>query len=91
MTQRHRHTHTHYLTVLSIVSHRAGAAISSQAISAGPSILTGLRVALILLVLTKCPIKTRTAAAREGVDVIDTGAIIQTGATMKEIKEVTLP
>lgn len=81
------HQHTLYLAVLSIVSHRAGAAIRSQAISAGPSILTGLGVALVLLVLTKRPIKTRTAAARECVDVIDACPIIKTRAGGKEVKE----
>lgn len=65
-----------YLAVLSIVSHRAGASIRSKAVSAGPSILTRLGVALVLLVLTKRPVKTRTAAAGEGVDVIDACPII---------------
>lgn len=76
-----------YLAVMSIVSYRAGATVGAQAISAGASILTGLRVALILLVLTKRPVKPRPATAREGVDVINASAIIQTGAGMKGIME----
>lgn len=66
-----------------MVSHRAGAAIGAQAIGAGPAILTGLRVALILLVLTEHPIKTRTATANEVIDPIYTSPIIQAGAGKK--------
>lgn len=69
-------TQTNHLAVLSIVSHRAGAAIGAQAISASPAIFTGLRVALILLELTEFPVKTRTATAREGVDAIIACSII---------------
>lgn len=69
-------TQTLYLAVLSIVSQGAGAAVVAQAISAGASILTGLRVALILLKLTEFPVKTRTATARKGVDAINASPII---------------
>lgn len=77
-----------YLAVLAIVSHRAGATVASQAIGAGASVLTGLRVALILLVLTECPVETRTATAREGVDFVNASSIIQTGAGRKEGNKV---
>lgn len=75
------------LAVLSIVPHRAGAAVGAQAISAGASILTGLRIALILLILTECPVKTRTATTREGADAVNAGPIIETGAlgTFKDV------
>ncbi len=76
-----------YLAVLSIVSYGAVAAVGAQAISTGASILTGLRVTLILLKLTECPIKTRTATAREGVDIINASPVIQTGAGEKEKKK----
>lgn len=69
-------TQTNYLAVLSIVSRRTGAAIGAQAVSAGPTIHTGLRVALILLILAKFPVKTRTATTREGIDVINASPII---------------
>ena len=69
-------TKTNHLAVLSIVSHGAGAAIRAQAVSAGSSILTGLRIALILLILTEGPVKTKTATAREGVDVINANPIV---------------
>ena len=75
---------TNYLAVLSTVSHGAGAAIGAQAISACSSILTGLRVALVLLVLTEFPVKTMTATAGEGVDVINASPIIQAGAAGRE-------
>lgn len=69
-----------YLTVLSIVSCWASAAVGAQAISAGASIFTRLRVAFILLIFTECPVKSRMATARKGVDVINASPIIQTGA-----------
>lgn len=68
------------LAVLSIVSHGAGAAVGAQAVSAGASIFTRLRVALILLELTEIPVKTRTATAREAVNAINASPIIQAGA-----------
>lgn len=71
---------------MSIVSHGAGAAVAAQAIGTSASVLTGLRVALILLELAKCPVKTKRATAREGVDVIDASAVIQTGAGGKARK-----
>lgn len=64
------------LAVSSTVPNRAGAAVCVQAISAGGSIFTRLRITLVLLILTKGPIKTRTATAREGVYVINTCPII---------------
>lgn len=78
---------------MSIVSHGAGAAVGAKAIGTSASVLTGLRVALILLELAKCPVKTETATAREGVDVIDASPIIQTGAGGKEVKRgvINLP
>lgn len=72
--------HTLYLTVLSVVSCWASAAVGAQAVRAGASIFTGLRVTLILLVFTEHPVKSRTAMAREGVDAIDASPVIQTGA-----------
>lgn len=72
--------HTRYLTVLSTVSCRAGAAVRAQAVSADASIFTRLRVTLILLVFTEFPIKSRTATASEGVDIVNASPIIQTGA-----------
>lgn len=72
--------HTLYLTVLSNVSCWASAAVGAQAVRAGASIFTGLRVTLILLVFTELPMKSRTATARECVDVIDASPVIQTGA-----------
>lgn len=66
------------LAVLSTVSHRAGAAVGVQAISAGASVLTGLRLALVLFLLTKCPIKTRATTAGKAVDVINASPVIQT-------------
>lgn len=80
-------TQTLYLAVLSIVSYGAGAAVLAQAISADASILTGLRVALILLVLTESPVKTRPATTREGVDLINACPIIQTGAGGEGVRE----
>lgn len=75
---------------MAIVSHWAGAAVGAQAIGTGASILTGLRVALILLKLAKFPVKTKTATAREGVDVISASPAIQTGAGGKAIKRVVI-
>lgn len=66
-----------YLAVLSIVSRRAGTAVGAQAVSAGASILAGLRVTFILLKLTERSVKTRTATARKGVDIINASPIIQ--------------
>lgn len=66
------------LAVIPIVSHGAGAAVGSQAISAGASVLTGLRVTFVMLKLTECPVKARATAAGKGVDVIDASPIIQT-------------
>lgn len=79
---------TLYLAVLSIVSHGAGAAVGAQAVSAGASIFTRLRVALILLELTEIPVKTRTATAREAVNAINASPIIQAGAGGREEKKV---
>lgn len=77
----HLTTQVHkFLAVLSIVSRRAGTSICSKPVSAGPSILTWLGVTLVLLVFTKRAVKTRTAAAGEGVYVVNTGPIIQTRA-----------
>lgn len=66
--------------VESIESHRAGAAICAQTISAGSSILTRLRVTLIMLIFTESAIKTRATATGEGIDVIYTSPIVQTGS-----------
>jgi len=81
-------THTLYLAVMSIVSHGAGAAVGAQAIGAGASILTGLRVALVLLVLAERPVETGTATAREGVDVVNASPVVQTGAGREEDNNV---
>lgn len=75
------------LAVLSIVSHRAGAAVGAQAVGAGASILTGLRFALVLLVLTKRPMKTRATTAGKAVDVINASPVIQT-RTLCAFKDV---
>lgn len=83
-------TQTLYLAVLSIVSYGAGAAVGAQAISAGASVLAGLRVALIMLILTECPVKPRTTTAREGVDLINASPIIQTGAGGMKTKKVVI-
>lgn len=64
------------LAVLSVVSHGAGAAVGAEAVGAGASVLAGLRVTLVLLVLAERAVKTRTATAGEGVDVINAGPVI---------------
>lgn len=61
-----------------IVSHGTGAAVGTQAVSAGSSVLTGLRVTFVLFKLTECPIKTRATATGKGVNVIDASPVIQT-------------
>lgn len=66
------------LAVLSIVSHGTGAVVGAQAVGAGSSVLAGLRVALVLLVLTKRPVKTRAAMAGKAVDVINASPVIET-------------
>lgn len=51
------------LAVESIVPHRAGAAVGAQTVSAGASVLTGLGVALVMLIFTESTVKTRATAA----------------------------
>ena len=46
--------------------------------------LAGLRVTLILLILTEGAVEARTTTTREGVDVINTGPVIQTGTRGRE-------
>lgn len=50
------------LAVEPIVSYGAGAAIGAQTISAGPSVLTGLGVTLVMLIFTESTMKTRATA-----------------------------
>lgn len=75
-----RKKNTNYLAVVSSIFSRTVATIGAQAIHAGSSVFTRLRVTFILLELTKDPMKTRTATARKGVDVVDTSPIIKAGA-----------
>lgn len=50
------------LAVESIEPDRTGAAIRPQPISAGPSVLTGLGVALVMLIFTESTVKARATA-----------------------------
>lgn len=50
------------LAVKSIESHRAGAAIGAQTISAGAPVLTGLGVTFVMFIFTESTIETRATA-----------------------------
>lgn len=50
------------LAVQPTVSYGAGAAIGAQTISAGPAVLTGLGVTLVMLVFAESTVKTRATA-----------------------------
>lgn len=69
-----------YLAGFSIIHQWAGAVEGPQAIYAGATIFTGMRVTLVQFKLTELPRKTMPTAAGETVYSIHTCSIVETRA-----------
>lgn len=69
-----------YLAVLARVAVRAGAFVGAVPILASTSVLTRPRVALVHVMLTVTPGKSRQTHARERVDAVDTSSTVKTRA-----------